>query len=70
MVFRKTNRGTCWLKDKLTENKSDLRFVSEFRQFNHLSISNSCNTDQTAHRLAQNHKIEFITIVLASMPDH
>ena len=60
----------CHLRNeiKLTEKHvgSTLRF--HFQPVSHLSVSNCCNTDQTAHGQVQNHKIEFITIILASMP--
>ena len=41
----------------LTENMSDLFYLSKIKQASHLSMSNSCDTDQTAHRQAHNHKI-------------
>ena len=41
----------------LTENMSDLFYPSKIKQAIHLSMSNSCDTDQTAHRQAHNHKI-------------
>ena len=58
------------LKVKLTEKHvgSMLRF--HFQPVSHLSMSNYCNTDQTVQVHVQNHKIEFITSPLASMPHH
>ena len=50
----------------LTENMSDLFYLSRIKQVSHLSMSNSCDTGQTAHRQAQFHKILFIPSVLAS----
>ena len=41
----------------LTENMSDLFYLYKIKQASHLPMSNSCDTDQTAHRHAHNHKI-------------
>ena len=41
----------------LTENMSDLFYLSKIKQASHLSMSNSCDTDQIAHIQAHNHKI-------------
>ena len=41
----------------LTENMSDLFYLSKIKQASHLSMSNSCDTYQTANRQAHNHKI-------------
>ena len=46
---------------------SDLRFVTKFLQVSHLSMSNSCDTDLTAHRQVKNHKIKFIKSVSVSL---
>ena len=41
----------------LAENMSDLFYLSKIKLASHSSMSNSCDTDQTAHRQAHNHKI-------------
>ena len=41
----------------LTEHMSDLFYFSRIKQASPLSMSNSCDTDQTANRQAHNHKI-------------
>ena len=65
-----TNGGICCIKDKLTEKHGGSTLCFQISASQSLIHVKSCDTDQTAHRQAQNHKIEFITRVLASMPDH
>ena len=57
MVFLKIDRVFAVYRYFLTENMSDLFYISKIKQASHLSMSNSCDTDQTAHRQAHNNKI-------------
>ena len=57
----------------LTENMSDLFYIYKIKQASHLSMSNSCDTNQTAHRQAHNQKIIIYSkrfSVNATMLDH
>ena len=57
----------------LTENMSDLFYLSKIKQASHLSMSNSCVTDQTAHRQHTTMKLFFFSKrfgVHATMLDH
>ena len=57
MVFLKIDRVFAVYRYFFTENMSELFYLSKIKQASHLSMSNSCDTDQTALRQAHNHKI-------------
>ena len=57
MVLRKTDMCVCCSKDKLTDKHVGSTLRLHFQQVSHLSMSNSCDTEQPAHRQAQIHEI-------------